>query len=434
MTEPIEIKISQIRTDGGTQPRAQLNYITVNEYAESIEDGATFPPVEVMYDGSDYWLWDGFHRVESHKKAGCTAIRANVKQGTRRDAVLASVGANNSHGLRRTNDDKRRAVMTLLNDAEWVKWSDREIARHCKVSHELVRQMRPILTVNIDSMNSERTFIHPKTGQTATMQTANIGKAVTPPVAPSFLSPKPASAYVPPVAPVSGGEVVRSEVRYAPASPIRDDEFDDEELENMVDDAEKDDDGYDWTAEDDTDKQTMTPIVAPTNKPHVAHNSGNNEWYTPKEYIEAARQVMGWIDLDPATSETANTVVRADEFYTAQDDGLAQEWTGKVWMNPPYSSDLIGRFAEKLCSHYEAGDVTEAIVLINNATETGWFQRMAQTAMCVCFPRTRVKFWKPDGETGAPLQGQAILYFGTKKADFAATFRPFGFVGVINGI
>ena len=103
-------------------------------------------------------------------------------------------------------------------------------------------------------------------------------------------------------------------------------------------------------------------------------------------------------------------------------------------MNPPYSSDLVWRFAEKLCAHYEGSDVTEAIVLVNNATETAWFQRMAQIASCICFPRTRVKFWKPDGETGAPLQGQAILYFGTKKHGFISAFRLFGFVGVINGI
>ncbi len=218
---------------------------------------------------------------------------------------------------------------------------------------------------------------------------------------------------------------MRSETRFTPARPFG-------ELEAMADEAEGDEDGYDWQDTEDTYTTPQITMEQTASKPHVAHNSGNNEWYTPEEYIKAARQVLGRVDLDPATSEIANTVVQADEFYTAQDNGLDQEWTGKVWMNPPYSSDLVGRFAEKLCCHYEAGDVTEAIVLVNNATETGWFQRMAQTAACVCFPRTRVKFWKPDGETGAPLQGQAILYFGTKKTSFVSAFRSFGFVGVIN--
>lgn len=409
-----ELNISEIRTDGGTQPRAQLNYATVEEYAESIEDGATFPPVEVMYDGSDYWLWDGFHRVESHKKAGCIAIRANIKQGTRRDAVLASVGANNSHGLRRTNDDKRRAVMTLLNDAEWVNWSDNEIARRCMVSQPFVSKLRPETHTNND-YKYEKSFIHPKTGQPTTMNTANIGKATVP------------SAVK--LEPVPAGEVIRSEMRFVPTRPFS-------ELEAMADEAEGDEDGYDWQDdEDDTEDPQMATNIAPISKPHVAHNSGNNEWYTPEEYINAARSVMGRIDLDPATSEIANRVVKADEYFTAEDNGLDQHWTGKVWMNPPYSDDLIGGFAEKIAKHFEDGDVTEAIVLVNNGTETRWFQRMAQVASCICFPKTRVKFWRPqDEKTASPLQGQAILYFGTKKTSFVSAFRSFGFVGVINGI
>jgi phage N-6-adenine-methyltransferase len=201
------------------------------------------------------------------------------------------------------------------------------------------------------------------------------------------------------------------------------------DYEEMSEELAEDEDGYDW---DNDSAEPAGHDDPPPSRPHVSHNSGNNEWYTPEEYIQAARSVLGRIDLDPATSEIANKVVQADEFYTVQDDGLAQHWTGKVWMNPPYASDLVGKFAEKLIEHYHLNDVTEAIVLVNNATETGWFQRMAQYATCVCFPRTRVKFWKPDGETGAPLQGQAILYFGTKKNTFTSAFRPFGFVGVIN--
>lgn len=162
-------------------------------------------------------------------------------------------------------------------------------------------------------------------------------------------------------------------------------------------------------------------------RPHVTHNSGNNEWYTPPEYIEAARRVMGTIDLDPASSDKANEIVQARAYYTAETDGLAQEWAGGVWMNPPYSSDLIGAFTEKLVDHLQAGDVREVCVLVNNATETGWFQTLLQEAACLCLLRGRVKFIDKDGKpSGAPLQGQIILYAGPHDVRFAEEFQPFG--------
>ena len=161
-------------------------------------------------------------------------------------------------------------------------------------------------------------------------------------------------------------------------------------------------------------------------RPHVANNSGNNEWYTPREYIAAAYAVLGEIDLDPASSEAANTVVRAKRIFTADEDGLSQKWAGRVWMNPPYASNLIGQFTKKLSEDYADGVIEEAIVLVNNATETGWFQSMLEHCAAVCFPRSRVKFWKPDGETGAPLQGQAILYFGCNAKLFSSSFADIG--------
>lgn len=167
--------------------------------------------------------------------------------------------------------------------------------------------------------------------------------------------------------------------------------------------------------------------VAPEKTAHVSHNSGENEWYTPPAFIEAARSVMGGIDLDPATSEIANQTVKADRIFTEETDGLSQEWPiGRIWMNPPYAQPLMGQFAERITQEAMRG--SEAIVLVNNATETAWFQRMGEVASAACFPKSRVKFLDPYGNPGAPLQGQAIIYFGPNVEKFAAEFHSFGMV------
>lgn len=177
----------------------------------------------------------------------------------------------------------------------------------------------------------------------------------------------------------------------------------------------------DWT------RQELRAAVK--GKPHVAQNSGNNEWYTPAEYIEAARCVMGDIDLDPASSEIANETVQAAQFFTEEHDGLQHDWHGRVWMNPPYATPLIGAFTSKLAYHVKQDDVSEACVLVNNATETGWFNTLLDVASCVCLIRGRVRFIDQEGNpSGAPLQGQALLYIGPKVTEFGRTFSEFGTV------
>jgi hypothetical protein len=162
---------------------------------------------------------------------------------------------------------------------------------------------------------------------------------------------------------------------------------------------------------------------------HVGHNSGVSEWYTPAEYIAAAVEVLGAIDLDPASTAEANEVVDAAAFYTAEEDGLSRPWAGRVWLNPPYAQPAVARFANRLVAEYAAGNVTAAITLTNNATETGWWQTLASPAAALCFPLGRVRFWHP-GKVSAPLQGQSVLYLGPYPGQFAEAFAAFGFAAV----
>lgn len=163
--------------------------------------------------------------------------------------------------------------------------------------------------------------------------------------------------------------------------------------------------------------------------PHIIHNSGQNEWYTPPEYIRKAVEVMGGIDCDPASSEIANRIVGADTYFTAEQDGLAQTWRGRVWMNPPYSQPLIADFCRAAVEKLDSGEIMEAMVLVNNATETEWFQCLCRRSAVVYFPDHRICFIDPNGnKQSSPLQGQAILYLGDDPDRFIEVFSGQGVV------
>lgn len=355
------LAIDVIRQDGGTQPRAAIQDEWINDYAEDMRAGAAFPAIDVFFDGSDYWLADGFHRIGAALAASRTEIEAKIHQGTRRDAVLFSVGANGQHGHRRTNDDKRRAVDVLLNDPEWSKWSDREIARQCGVTHPFVSQRRAQQALSGNHCQMDKPRLVTRNGISYVMQTDGIGQ--------------------------------RAVVGFSGGSGLNDDSD------------------------------------APSIQHHLTRCTGENEWYTPGRYIEAARAVLGCIDLDPASSAIANQTVQAKRFYTIEDDGLTQPWYGNLWMNPPYSQPAIAQFMAKLVAEVRQGTVAQAVCLVNNSSDTSWFQSTFAAADAACFARGRITFVRPDGTSGAsPLQGQAFFYFGPNVDAFTETFRSIGTV------
>ena len=136
MAKQQKIKLSYITVDPELQPRAGMNLETIEDYASDMRRGDQFPPLVVVHDGkSSYWLADGFHRLGAARAIGSKTILCEVRHGGKREALLYSVGCNAAHGQRRSNDDKRQAVSKLLKDKNWGKWSDREIAKRCHVSH-----------------------------------------------------------------------------------------------------------------------------------------------------------------------------------------------------------------------------------------------------------------------------------------------------------
>jgi phage N-6-adenine-methyltransferase len=170
-----------------------------------------------------------------------------------------------------------------------------------------------------------------------------------------------------------------------------------------------------------------TPAATPVTN-HRALGTGDNIWNTPPDYITLVRNVLGEIDLDPATNAVAQEWIKARKFYTEQDDGLTKDWTGRVWLNPPYSQPDIHRFVEKLVAEVSSGRVTEAVLLTHNYTDTRWFHLAESKAALICFTRGRIAFTDIDGAKASPTQGQALFYYGTREELFTAQFQQVGFI------
>ena len=149
-----------------------------------------------------------------------------------------------------------------------------------------------------------------------------------------------------------------------------------------------------------------------------------DEWYTPQWVVDSARTVMGAIDLDPASSAAANKGVKAKEYYTIQDNGLKLEWNGRVFLNPPFSK--YKDFVKGLRTEFDEGRCTEAILLVNNSTETAWCQELIECGYLMCLPKKRMDFWNPDRDSLTGRNGQILFYLGENEEQFIKVFKKEG--------
>jgi transposase-like protein len=189
------INIDLIRMDGGTQPRQGIDWEVAYEYGDLMAEGVKLPPVTVFYDGSEYWLADGFHRVHAAGAQELAEIQADVLQGTLEDAQWYSFGANKSHGLMRSNDDKQRAVQAALRHPKCAGLSDNQIAKHVGVSQPTVGAWRAKLDPTYKLYKSTRTGADGRT-----INTANIGKQSSTQTSTAPAQPAPAPQRVEPQA------------------------------------------------------------------------------------------------------------------------------------------------------------------------------------------------------------------------------------------
>ena len=171
---------------------------------------------------------------------------------------------------------------------------------------------------------------------------------------------------------------------------------------------------------------------ASASRPWAARASNSNaEWYTPPEIIERARAAMGGIDLDPASCAIAQRVVQAAAWFDRKRDGLAQRWTGNVWLNPPFARGLIDQFIDKLLD--ERRNFSQAITLVHSRTDADWFQRLGDIANAIAFPRGAIKFYNETDCRPSGVYGSAIIYIGDRRDAFADAFANCSLIFMAGG-
>jgi hypothetical protein len=196
-----------------------------------------------------------------------------------------------------------------------------------------------------------------------------------------------------------------------------------------IDDGEIEDEYRDALVAMDDEPCTEEVPIQRRGAPAALQMSESNEWYTPGQYVEAARLLMGSIDIDPASNTLANETIQAATYYDIGMNGLDKDWAGRVWLNPPYGKSEGAEsnqelWSRRLIEQFQSGITIEAVLLVNANTEAKWFQPLYD--YLICFTNHRIRFYNTEGTSSQPTQGNALIYFGPQKARFTELFKQFG--------
>lgn len=457
------LAFSDIRLDGGTQPRTTLDPAVIADYAEAMAAGAVFPPVVVFYDGESYWLADGFHRCRAAASVSRNGIEVDIRQGTLAEAQWYSYSVNQTHGLRRTNEDKRRAVEAALRHEFAVTRGIRDIARHCGVSEGFVHKLWHDPSIHREQIDTGDRLVT-RNGTTYTMNTANIG--TTPPdaeYAPIYQlergvrlwlhnrgldipgsialleaikarTPDGAKAreelltdgeYLP--GPRRKGDVLQAannvlaQLTAAPILPIQ---MQMEKKRAELEPGPYVRRGYlerEWVErheqaiqEWEADPSVGTPLAeveaelaeAPEPvKPAWYQSSESDDWWTPQWLFDLLDAEIGF-ETDVCASDANH---KCDRYFTRAQDGLAQEWTGRCWMNPPYGRSggtSIYQWIEK--AYWAAMQGATVACCIPARTDTTWWWDFCIHGE-VRFLKGRIRFSNSDNS--APFPSAIVIFW-----------------------
>ena len=224
---------------------------------------------------------------------------------------------------------------------------------------------------------------------------------------------------------------VISEEPLIPQTTIRDyrkayGNFDDDEIEEAKQEAI--DNQVPLTRSHFKEKSAEKKELEKGNTMHTFGKQRNNteEWYTPTDIIDRVHAVLGEIDLDPASNIVANEVIKANQIFTKDDNGLEQGWHGKVFLNPPFGSEKISQFVDKLISEFQSGNVSEAILLTESLSQPKWFISAIRACDAVFMAADRFYYWDGNDETQRGWSKGYLFYFGSNRQSFYQAFKDIG--------